>query len=330
MFNDTRKTLIDVPTKSCHASTLAFAGDDLLLAWFGGTAEGDGDVDIYLARRENGAWTKPYAAAQQADLPHWNPVLQAEGDRVDLYYKVGTPIPRWYTRRVRSEDGGRTWSAPQELVPGDIGGRGPVRNKMLRLRSGRLLAPASIETQTRWDAFVDISDDNGETFRRSPFVPLWRKGEEKPEFAVHEPLCVENKGVIQPTLWQSPNGQVHMLLRSTEGFILRSDSQDEGESWCAAYSTGLANNNSGIDLAEAEDGRMYLVMNPVSGNWSARTPLTLLVSEDGGESFREIMHLEMKPGEYSYPAIRARGNRLYLSYTWNRTKIAFWEIGLEE
>ncbi|NLG24122.1 MAG: neuraminidase (sialidase), partial [Clostridiales bacterium] len=37
---------IDIPTPSCHASTLARVGGETLLAWFGGSAEGKPDVDI--------------------------------------------------------------------------------------------------------------------------------------------------------------------------------------------------------------------------------------------------------------------------------------------
>ncbi|MBR4599085.1 MAG: exo-alpha-sialidase, partial [Treponema sp.] len=159
------------------------------------------------------------------------PVFFAQGDRIDLFYKAGKTIPGWHTRRMRSLDGGRAWTEPTELIPGDVGGRGPVRNKPIRLRSGRVLAPASIETADTWNAFVDISDDGGESFRASPFVPLWRSGGDKPDSTGPEPLEIRGKGVIQPTLWQTEDGAAHMMLRSTEGFILRSDSFDEGESW---------------------------------------------------------------------------------------------------
>ena len=37
------------------------------------------------------------------------------------------------------------WTAPIELVKGDIGGRGPVRNKPIRLSNGTIAAPSSIE-----------------------------------------------------------------------------------------------------------------------------------------------------------------------------------------
>ena len=316
------KEILDLPTPSGHASTLALVGGDVLMAWFGGTAERNPDVDIYMARRTAAGWQQPFCVAEEAGMAHWNPVLFAQGNHVTLYYKVGPEIPVWKTRVMHSDDGGHTFAVPSELVPGDVGGRGPVRNKPLRLASGRILAPASIETPMVWDAFVDISDDGGLTFRKSAFVPLNR-----PESPC-EGHPVRGKGVIQPTLWQDEQG-VHMLLRSTEGVILRSDSLDEGETWTPAVSTGLPNNNSGIDLTRIPDGRIFLVMNPVGRNRGARSPLSLYYSNDDGATFSPLMHLETAPGEYPYPCIIADGLNLHISYTWQRRKMAYWKIALE-
>ena len=193
------------------------------------------------------------------------------------------------------------------------------------------MAPTSLERKgpDRWEPYVDISDDDGWHFERLAPIPLYRRGEWEPKDR-DKPWCVvENAGAIQPSLWQTEDGAVHALLRSSEGFILRSDSPDDGETWCPAYSTGLPNNNSGLDLTRLEDGRVALLMNPVGGNWAARTPLALMISRDGGDSFVELMKLELLPGEYSYPAVVAEGTRLYIVYTWNRKKMAYWEIELE-
>ena len=92
------------------------------------------------------------------------------------------------------------------------------------------------------------------------------------------------------------------------------------------YRTVLPNNNSGLDLDKDSEGRIWLVYNPVTENWGKRSPLTLAVSFDSGETFRDVLNLEVRPGEYSYPAIIAEGNRLRITYTYDRTKIVFWEI----
>lgn len=94
--------------------------------------------------------------------------------------------------------------------------------------------------------------------------------------------CLENllrwDGVIQPTLWESSPGHIHMLLRSTRGAIFRSDSIDYGATWSVARATFLPNNNSGIDLVSMQDGTLILALNPVNGNWGKRYPLSLIAS----------------------------------------------------
>jgi len=55
-----------------------------------------------------------------------------------------------------------------------------------------------------------------------------------------------------------------MLLRSTEGHIYKSDSKDNGSTWCAAYPLDIPNNNSGLDLVRSPKGILYLVCNPVT------------------------------------------------------------------
>lgn len=302
---------------SCHASTLlTLPNGDVLAAWFGGSRESGDDVAIWLARRSGRKWNTPRIVADEAELPHWNPVLfLTTSGAIQLYYKVGKKIARWQTRIIASLDNGYTWSEPKELVPGDEGGRGPVRCKPIYTRNSTLLAPASIETSTEWDAFIDLSDDDGHTWTKSSFVPIDRNR-------------LPGKGLIQPTLWESNEG-VHMLLRTTAADIYRSDSTDGGTTWSPAYPIGLPNNNSGIDIVLLNDGRLVLVFNPVGLDCGPRTPLILRMSADNGSTWGKPFVLEKEPGEYSYPAIVADGNKLHLTYTWNRETIAYWNIAIE-
>ena len=316
--------------KSCHASTLTVLQDgNVLSAWFGGTQEGAVDVAIWGAVREKGFWSEPFRIADEEGLPHWNPVLFTRGGKVYLFYKVGHKISEWYTRLTVSEDNGKTWSEPVELVKGDRGGRGPVKNKILVLSDGAWVAPASTEKGI-WKAFVDISHDEGRTWTRSDDICI--------DFKRHNPANADDmllseqsfleRGVIQPTLWESEPGKVHMLLRSTEGFIFRSDSDDYGKNWSEAYPTALPNNNSGIDLVKLNNGVLYLVYNPVGKNWGPRTPLVMSASYDNGITWEERLVLEDGPGEFSYPAVISDGEDILLTYTWKRENIAFWRISV--
>jgi predicted neuraminidase len=74
------------------------------------------------------------------------------------------------------------------------------------------------------------------------------------------------------------------------------------------------------------DGRVVLVFNNTP---KGRTPLNLAISKDG-EHFRVFQTLEDAPGEYSYPAmIQARDGSLHLTYTWNRKRIKYVRLALE-
>ena len=327
MILSARKEYVALPTLNGHASNLCRFRGKTYLTWFGGTKEGADDVNIYVTCRDEAGWRAPVCVCADAALPHWNPVMLAQDDHIDLFFKLGRPIARWHTMRARLDGELNIIEAPRELVPGDIGGRGPVKNKCLRLKSGRLLAPASLEEGT-WRPFVDISDDNGETFRLVP-VPLYRLGDRLPAVMDRPYGFAQKAGAIQPTLWQTDDGAVHMLMRSSEGRVLRSDSTDEGETWCPAWVTDLPNNNSGLDLVRMDSGLIVLALNPVSGDWAARSPLSLLYSTDNGDRFQPLMTLETRPGEFSYPSVIAEGRRLYVSYTWDRVRMAVWTIDFE-
>lgn len=308
-------------TDSCHASTvLPLPDGNVVAAWFGGTKEGNDDVKIWVSVREKGKWAEPYSIAVKGEsLPHWNPVLfLRENGEIILYFKYGKPIPKWVTYYCISKDGGKSFSEPKVLVPGDKdGGRGPVKNKAIRLKDGTVIAPASKESlRGSWKCFVDISKDDGLSFEHSNFVLRPKK-------------TLKTVNMIQPTLWENEKG-VHMLVRTNSGYIYRSDSKDGGKTWCKAYETAMPNPNSGIDLVMLENGILVLIMNPISENWGDRAPLVLMYSADGGDTFTEFFKCEETTGdhEFSYPAITAAGNTLHITYTHEREGIVYQKIKL--
>ncbi len=315
----------------CHANTqLKIGEDEYLVAFWAGTSEGTPDQAIWLSRFKEGKWHPPVRIKYIYQLPHWNPVLFQHGGKIYLFYKVGLTVQTWYTYVSWSEDGGYTWTEAKEAVPGDYRPRATVRNKILLASNGAWIAPTSRELGEEMDCYADISYDAGETWEMAS-IPI---AHQKPESLNRDMLWEglrqgalwENDlntvgawdGVIQPTMWESEKGKIHALMRSTRGRIYRSDSTDYGKTWCEAYPTQLPNNCCGIDAVRMENGTLAVVYNPIPYNWGKRSPLSVSLSEDNGKTFSEPFHLEMEPGEYSYPSVTAQGNMLNIFYTENR------------
>lgn len=303
---------------NCHASTVLKSGERLLCAWFGGTKESDDDVEIYLSVNDDGVWSNPRRMTF-TDVPCWNPVLFDDNEKITLFYKVGKTIPGWQTFFMNSFDGGETWTEPQELVEGDVsGGRGPVKNKAIMLSDGRIAAPASVETEETWDAFVDISADGGKTWQKSNFMAFDHEN-------------ASGTGVIQPTLWEN-DGKIFALLRSSEGKVFKSSSED-GLNWTACEPTTLPNNNSGIDCVKLSTGDIILIYNPIAESWGDRNIISYSISSDNGESFSTPVTIEKDEdpdAEFAYPAVITDGKYVYITYTHYRKSIMFVKLEISE
>jgi predicted neuraminidase len=339
-----------------HASTVVAHDGDVVAAWFAGTREGTPDNRVWLARRGPATpWSEP-VVVDAGDVARWNPVLAlgpggtpGPGGDLWLFLRRSARISEWSTWVRRSPDGGRSWSEADLLVPGDVGGRGPVKNPPVVAPDGAWLAPGSTEEwgeRPRWQPFVDRSEDGGRTWHAAP-IPL-----DRPR--------LRGAGAIQPALWVA-DGRVHALLRSTEGRALRSSSTDGGRTWSVAEPTTLPNNNSGLTVVPLPGGRVACVHNPVAGDWAARCPLVVSVSADDGRTWHQVVTVEdgvtpvaddprlvpslptpgpaFEPadggvgtdgtGEYSYPAAVVARDTLLITYTWQRRGIVEALVPLE-
>jgi predicted neuraminidase len=299
---------------SCHASTILETSPGVFLAaWFGGTAEGDKDVTIWLARRNGSAWTKPERIAEEKGQPCWNPVLFGERKSGDvlLFYKAGPSPQTWSGFYKRSRDGGQTFGESFILASGLLG---PIKNKAVQLDDGTILAPTSTESYKTWAAWVERSTDGGRS---------WTK--HGPVFHPEQPY-----GVIQPSILFRRDGSLMMVMRSRGiGQVCMATSKDQGLSWTSATAiAALPNPNSGIDAVTLADGRQALVYNPTH---QGRTPLALALSSDDGQTWKTVRTLEDDPGEYSYPAvIQASDGTVHITYTWKRQRIRHQWFRLDE
>ncbi len=293
----------EVVFPGCHASTIIETKKGLLAAWFGGTAERNPDVGIWVSHNRKGRWSDPVEVAngiQHKDkrYPTWNPVLYNTGKEILLFFKTGPSPSTWWGEMMTSTNNGQSWSRPFRL-PEDIAG--PIKNKPVLLSNGELLCPSSTE-HDGWRLHMEFTSDNGRTWERTP------------------PLNEKTTGAIQPSVLFHPGGILQLVCRSTVKTILTARSEDNGRTWSELVSSGLPNPNSGIDAVTLKDGRHLMVYNHLS---SGRNTLNVAVSADG-VNWKACCVLEndRERNEYSYPAvIQAANGLVHITYTWQRKLI---------
>jgi predicted neuraminidase len=301
------------PFPSCHASTIVETKSGLAAAWFGGTAERNPDVCIYVSRNEDGKWTPPIAVADGVGfstnrLPTWNPVLfQPKNGPLLLFYKVGPAPATWWGMMTTSTDDGKTWSKPQRLPDGILG---PIKNKPVQLANGDILCGSSTEGDGGWRVHFERTSDFGKTWTATPSV---NDGKEI--------------GAIQPGILFLKDGSLEAVGRTHNERIFQITSTDDGKTWGEMSLTDLPNPDSGIDAATLRDGRQLLVYNHnirTGSNNKGRSPLNVAVSTDG-KSWQAALVLEddaNAPNGFAYPAvIQTSDGLVHVTYTWERKRI---------
>lgn len=290
------------PFPACHASTIAETRHGLIAAWFGGTAESNPDVGIYVSRCISGMWSAPVEVADGRQssgkrYPCYNPVLfQTRKGPLLLFYKVGSGPSSWWAMLTKSEDEGQTWSRPVRLPEGMLG---PIKNKPIELENGEILCPSSSEDQG-WRVHFERTADFGSTWSATP--------------ALNDPKAIS---AIQPSILIHAD-RLQAIGRTQQGRIFTIDSTDNGRTWGTMSLLDLPNPNSGTDAVTLRDHRFLLVYNNTP---SGRTPLNVAVSRDGVH-WEPVITLEDTAGEYSYPAvIQSSDGLVHITYTWNRKRI---------
>ena len=310
----------------CHASTVVETNNgDILAAFFGGTHERNPDVCIWTCRRTKTGWTAPRLVADGIKSPTyreacWNPVLfQIPGGDLLLFYKTGVNVAAWKGWVLRSNDSGKTWSKPEALPEGFIG---PSKDKPIYSK-GRIICPSSTESNG-WRIHFEISDDNGKTWKM--------EGPIKEDSAVA--TLTLKKGLIdaiQPSIIVHKDGVLQILCRTKNAKIAESYSYDNGSTWSTLKLSKTGNNQSGLDAVTLKNGSFLLVCNnfeTIMGTKKGpRTPLSVLLSDDG-ENWKHYLTLDDSPiNQYSYPSvIQSKDGKIHIVYTWRRTRIKYVEL----
>ena len=181
---------------------------------------------------------------------------------------------------VNSFDGGKTWMKPQQI---DIGHSFASSSPSIcQLRSGRILLPTAYLTKYKDGRFrtsAVYSDDLGRTWQRSP-VELGIGGGKQFE-----------SGACESVVCEIDAGKVWMLIRSQDGYLWETFSNDGGHTWDKTRPSRFVSGNTSVGLLKLRDGRVIVAWNNHFGrpfydiNSYGRQTICAAISDDGGRTW---------------------------------------------
>ena len=271
-----------------------------------------------------GSWSKPVIAVRNSKSNVMSvSLLRLADGRIAMLYLEKSEIPEYGQKECRpqivfSDDECSTWSSPV-----DIAGVPAVyfvgnNDRLIQLRSGRLLMPFSHHLYLPDGRLGDgigvfyYSDDNGATWKRSADT-------------VYPPTGME-RGLMEPGVIELEDGSVYCWFRTAAGCQYKTKSYDGGIHWSAAVpAPEFRSPNSPLSMKrDAASGIIYAVWNchhpmfsvpQTSSKWGYRTPLVIARSKDDCQTWDDHFAVETSPDHgYAYTAMFFRKEKLFLAY----------------
>jgi len=308
------------PGVMCHVSSMAVAGDKkVICTWYAGSKEAARDVAIYGAFFGGGntTWTNPEVlVTPQQSARELRRLVRKVGNAVVfndhqgglwLFY-ASMAFGGWSTTSLNykvSRDEGKTWSDSRKLLLSPFFNlTNNVKNQGLILSQGAFLLPVYHEFIHKFSQLMLFSPEKGGL--RYEMRRMTQAGR-----------------AIQPALVHQGGKNLTAFFRNMaaprEKFILRAESGDVGQTWSDLSPTPLPNPSSGFDMITLAHGACLGVIN---NSFQDRSDLTLVLSRDGGKTWKTLKILENAPGrEYSYPFIMRDRQTFHLTYTFERQRI---------
>jgi len=200
---------------------------------------------------------------------------------------------------------GKPWKPLNKIADGRIGAiRGFIQTESGRLVFGfhrrawdRKPPYGSSFTSSVW------SDDAGKT---------WQESTSRIVAPVYENYNGNNYGAVEPNLVQLSDGGILMLCRTQTGWLYKSVSEDEGETWSEGKPSVFHSSNSPADLLKLPDGRIVITwcntadtdLKTFGSIYTHRGVLHMAISCDDGRTwkgFREIYRIPTRNDQNNMP-----------------------------
>ena len=237
-------------------------------------------------------------------------LLRLKSGEIALFYLRKNSVTDCIPMLRISGDEAKSWSEPVRCIPDREGYFVLNNHRVIQLKSGRLLMAVAYHGNSipgRKNRLGSVwsyySDDNGKN---------WKPGLEA---ANPDSMVVQEPGVVE-----LKDGKILMWMRTNSGFQYQSSSTDGGVSWSAAQKSNIPSplSPAAIDRIP-QTGDLLLVWNNNDNSNTAtkgkRTPLTIAISKDEGNTWQKIKNLETDPdGWYCYTAVHFVGSYVLLGY----------------
>lgn len=276
-----------------HAASLIELQDGRIRAfWFSGSREGAPDVEIHSAVFDpaRGQWGAEQSVIDRERTQHalqryiaklGNPVAARAADGSLWLYYVTVSVGGWAGSSIaamHSADEGETWSAPQRLITSPFFNVSTlVRNALISYSDGTLGFPVYHEFISKFGELLRL-DSHGSVIDKQRLAPGGR-------------------GTLQPVLLVRNAHEARVLMRHAgppPHRALSITTQDAGKHWTSPAWSELRNPDSAISAIVLPDGRMLAALNDIE---YGRDALSLMISADGGVTWKTVYQLEDQRGQ---------------------------------
>lgn len=279
-------------TQTHAASAIELKDGRIRAFWFAGSREGARDVEIRSAIFDPalGQWGAEQTVVtregtQQSLLRYisklGNPVAGRAADGTLWLYYVTVTLGGWAGSSITaviSRDEGETWSPARRLVTS------PFLNISTLVKGAPFLYGDGTMGLPVYHEFIGKF---GEILRLDQTGAVLDK----------QRLTAAGGGALQPVLLVKNSAEALVLMRYSGAAAphraVGVATRDGGQHWTAPAKSALPNPNSALAAVELPDGRILAALN---NQESGRDALSLVISADGGSSWKTVYRLEDQTG----------------------------------
>lgn len=256
--------------------------------WFSGSREGASDVTINSAIFDpvRDEWGPEQVVATRSSTQRalhryvaklGNPVVGRAADGTLRLFYVTVSLGGWAGSSITmmsSSDDGETWGAPRRLITSPFTNISTlVKGTPFLYADGSMGVPVYHELFTKFAEILHLDAEGN-------VIDLQR-------------LARGGQGTLQPVLLVKSQNEALALTRyagQDNPHLARSIStEDGGQHWNAVEKSSMPNPDAALSAVALPDGRLLAVLNHQE---QGRDSLSLMLSADGGHSWRELHRLE--------------------------------------